>query len=274
MSLFAKRKKLLVGVYSPDWLHRNLAASPDDERSGLIAPFPPPDLMQVVSGLTNNHDFAARGVALYRAVQDASPKPLTEFTSILDFGCGSGCLDRMFLGHRHQLVGCDVDHRLVDWVNGNLPFMTAVTTTPNGALPFKPGQFDCVISISVFTHLSEESQRFYLAELQRCTKPGALLFLTIHGSRAMERATNEESIFQMISISTEQLDQARTAMAAGTYAFAVQPSGHLTSDGYEYGISFTPESYVQQVWSEYFDVVQIESGAIHDWQSIVVCRAR
>src|ERR1051326_7846258 len=51
--------------------------------------FPPVDLMHNVSGLQDVRDFAKHGTDLFAAVSEASPRPLTEYGHILDFGCGS-----------------------------------------------------------------------------------------------------------------------------------------------------------------------------------------
>lgn len=265
------------GVRIPlsDWLELNerlIFEQPELRKH--VAPFPPPHLMQVVSGLTSETDFALHGTTIFRAVQDASPKPLDNFKSILDFGCGCGRLARMFKGYSGKYSGCDIDGRLVDWINGNLAYMQAEQTQPNGPLPFGKDSFDAVISISVFTHLNEESQHFYLSELARTTQSGAYLFLTIHGERAIARAIEEDRIFRMLAISIEGLDAAAVGMNAGKHNFILQETGHLTTSDYEYGITFIPSSHVKRVWTEYFDIVEIVSGAIHDFQDIVVCRKR
>jgi SAM-dependent methyltransferase len=266
-----------LGMRMPmeDWLDLNQRLCFErPELSKHVSPFPPPHLMQIVSGLTSQADFAAHGVTLYRAIQDASPKPLADYRSILDFGCGCGRLGRMFKGHPGKITGCDIDGRLVDWVNSNLPHMTAVRTEPAEPLPFEDDSFDGVISVSVFSHLDENTQKLYLGELKRVSASGAYLFLTTHGERALARALNEDRIFEMLGILRADLNRAATGMNEGHHNFILQPSGHLTSEDYKYGITFIPESYVRRVWTEFFDVAAIVGGAIHDFQDIVVCRKR
>jgi|SRR5579859_1109161 len=265
------------GVRMPisDWLELNEKLVFDQPNlMRYVAPFPPPDLMQVVSGLTSESSFALHGTTIYRAMQGASPKPLTDFRSILDFGCGCGRLARMFKGHPGKIAGCDIDKRLVDWINGNLPYVRATKTQPNRPLPFERGEFDAVISVSVFTHLNEESQHLYLSELARVTDNGAYLFLTVHGKRALARALEEERIFQMLEISIEGLDAAVAGMDRGFHNFILQETGHLTTSEYQYGITFIPSAYVKRVWGEYFEITDIVNGAIHDFQDIIVCRKR
>lgn len=264
----------LDGINMPlgEWLTLNREPTDHALALALIAPFPPPELMQIVSGLTERGHFAQHGVTIFEALQNASPKSLREFSDILDFGCGCGRLARIFKGYNGKLTGCDVDAQAIEWINQHLSYMNGVRTTPNGPLPFASGQFDCVISISVFSHLNEDSQFYYLSELARCTKPGAILLLTVHGERALERALQEEQILRMLDIPPSSLRFAKAQMERGSHSFVVQEQGHLTTAEYKYGISFIPDAYIGSKWSQYFQIEKIVHGAIHDFQSIVVCR--
>jgi cyclopropane fatty-acyl-phospholipid synthase-like methyltransferase len=229
--------------------------------------------MQVVSDRTDNLEFASRGVAIFQAISSTSPVPLDEFESLLDFGCGCGGLSRLLKGFKGKLSGCDVDKNSVDWVNNNLDYMSAKHTKPNQPLPYENAEFECIVGISVFTHLSEKSQDFYLAELSRCLRPDGYVILSIHGNRALHRAKTEESIFRMLAITKEQLRKANFFVKINKHAFALQP-GHLTSETYDYGIAFTSEKYVRKHWAKYFEIINISEGAIHDWQSVVIGRKK
>lgn len=80
-----------------------------------------------------------------------------------------------------QLFGTDIDGESIDWCQSKLGHMA--TFTVNGfwpPLPFADGFFDVIYSISVFTHLPEDMQTAWLAELRRVAKPGGLLLLTVH----------------------------------------------------------------------------------------------
>src|SRR5271169_6382610 len=107
-----------------------LGSKPFDDLVALsfAAPFPPPDLMRRVSGLTTNAEFASHGRDIFCALQRASPKPLRDFTSVLDFGVGSGRLARMFKGFEGLYYGADVDHELLNWAAGALPWVRPLPT--------------------------------------------------------------------------------------------------------------------------------------------------
>ena len=254
-----------------------------------VSPFPPEALMQNTSGLTSEADFAAHGAHFWIALSQASTKPLTEFASILDFGCGCGRLARMFKGHPGRIVGCDIDNRHVDWCSAALKYMETRLSPLRPPIPFPDNDFAAVISISVFTHLNEKSSRQFLQELARVCRPDGMLFLTVHGSRALERAISERSIRAMLDVPDDLFEAGRRRFSRGQHAFILQ-QGHLTTGGktaferllkrcmetdfFEYGISFIPEQYVRNTWSRWFDVIDYRAGALHDFQDIVVLRPK
>jgi SAM-dependent methyltransferase len=178
----------------------------------------------------------------------------------------------MFKGFRGTYVGADIDHELLTWVSKGLPWVQTAATEPRKPLPFRNGQFDGVISISVFTHMNQADCLFYLRELHRVTRPGAYLFLTVHGSRALERAENETSVFEMLQIPASSLQEARAALDSDGVQFVRQDTGHLTTESYDYGITFTAEGYVRAEWARLFSVKDVRKGAIHDFQDIVVLK--
>jgi glycosyltransferase involved in cell wall biosynthesis/SAM-dependent methyltransferase len=237
----------------------------------LAAPFPPRSLMQNVSGLEAERDFAAHGAHFWEAFSQILPRPLSSYSPILDFGCGCGRLARLFKGHPGEVHGCDIDPRHVQWVRGHLPFVTAVATQPNQPLPYADDSFELVIAISVFTHLTEASQDLMLAELRRIARPGGTLLLTTHGERALQRAREEERIYRMIAVDDARFARAQEDFAANRHAFVPQ-EGHLTSATFQYGITFLSSPYVHSHWGHDLHVQDIVSGGLHDFQDIVVLR--
>jgi molybdenum cofactor biosynthesis enzyme MoaA/SAM-dependent methyltransferase len=226
-------------------------------RKRRVARFPPPPLMQRTSGLTSEQDFASHG------------RDLSSYESVLDFGVGSGRLARMFMGFKGRYTGLDIDHELVRWAAKSLPWVTPVYTHPKEPLPFQDALFDLVISISVFTHMNEEDSDFYLRDLQRVTKHGATLLLTVHGERVLKRAETEEAILNMLAIDHGSIEKARHGFPLPGFVF-VRQNGHLTNDKYEYGVSFISENYIWSKWKKLFDVKKIHRGLIHDFQDVVV----
>ena len=248
----------------------------------FAAPFPPVGLMQITSGLTDVKYFASHGADFWMALSEASPKPLSEYDSILDFGCGCGRLARMFKGYKGYLAGCDIDHRLVTWCSKSLKYMDARLSSVRPPVPFSDNRFEAVISISVFSHLTESSQDQFLQELNRVCRPGGRLFLTIHGKRAIDSALSDPRIMKMLNVDQDLFRAAVEKFNHGEHAFILQ-HGHLTTTGpnkfpekdlisepYDYGITFIPETYLHSHWTKWFNIIDYRVGAIHDFQDIVV----
>jgi SAM-dependent methyltransferase len=276
------------GCTLPDdqWLWLNeKGAFEDASLRPFVAPFAPAELMQNVSGLVSERDFAAHGAHFYAALSKAAGRPLSQFSSFLDFGCGVGRLMRYLKGFPGRLCGCDIDPRHVAWMSSSLGFGDIRLSRVEPPLPFGDAEFDAVISISVFSHLSERSQHRFLDDLARVTRPGATLMLTIHGDAALHRATTDQSIFDMIAVPRAAFDEALARYRAGQYAFILQ-HGHLTRqegdassasilpDAYEYGITFIPKPYIHDTWSRNFRVRDIVDGGLHGFQDIVVLERR
>jgi len=122
-------------------------------------------------GLDDVKHFGAHGADIVRALATASPRPLTDYRDLLDFGVGVGRVARVFKGFEGAYAGVDVDADNIAWVAERLPWVEAAKTEPGAALPFSDARFDAVISVSVFTHMNEQNQLFYLDELRRVTQP-------------------------------------------------------------------------------------------------------
>lgn len=103
---------------------------------------------------------------------------------ILDFGCGSGRLLSGFWGGNPslELYGCDINSDLISWAGNNLPgkihFKQNDFYPPN---PFSDIKFDLIYLISVFTHLSIESQKRWVNEFFKILRPGGTLVISLQG---------------------------------------------------------------------------------------------
>jgi SAM-dependent methyltransferase len=163
-----------------------------DELDGIAArvdavPLPDPDLVHLTQGLHDPEFYrctiipAALNTAAYLEHAGRDPRGPCR---VLDFGCGSG---RLLVGWHalaggHALTGCDISAELVDWARANLPpAIDLRVSLPLPPLPYADASFDTVFAVSVFTHLSLDSQRRWVDELRRVLNPGGSLLVTLHG---------------------------------------------------------------------------------------------
>lgn len=107
---------------------------------------------------------------------------------VLDFGCGSGRMIRHFKreAETSRFFGVDIRSEHIMWCRHHLsPPFTFATTTVVPHLPFEDSSFDLVYSGSVFTHIDDLADAWFL-ELQRVLRPGGLLYFTVHDAHSAE----------------------------------------------------------------------------------------
>jgi SAM-dependent methyltransferase len=148
-------------------------------------PLPPPRLVYAVGGHFDLEEYCESGEVhadLIRDVLAQNERDIERCQSVLDFGCGCGRVLRQWRGIPGiELHGCDRDERLVAWCRRSLDFAEFRVNHLEPPLPYAGGQFDFVYAISVFTHLTEELQHAWMAELERVLAPGGVLLITTKG---------------------------------------------------------------------------------------------
>ncbi len=107
---------------------------------------------------------------------------------ILDYGCAGGRMIRHFadIPGQYEVWGTDISAEHITWCQQHLspPFDFATTTTfPH--LPFEDNSFDLIYCGSVFTHISDLAEA-WLLELRRITRPGGMIYITIHDRHTIE----------------------------------------------------------------------------------------
>jgi SAM-dependent methyltransferase len=176
---------------------RSLASHPrrDVEVEGV--PIPPARLRVLVNGIPDLGWFLDSGRAQTRHLRglltDAG-RPLDQMEAILEFGCGCGRMTRWWStdAARTRIYGCDYNQELVRWSESNLPFAQITRNELRPPLPYSDNTFDFVYAFSVFTHLSVELARAWMDELTRVTRPGGLMWFTLHGASYRDRLPLEQ----------------------------------------------------------------------------------
>jgi SAM-dependent methyltransferase len=105
--------------------------------------------------------------------------------------------------------------------------------------------FDFIYSISVFTHLTEYNQWFWMNELFRVLRPGGHLLFTVHGmSRSHELSEADRQLFekgQPITIGSQY-------------------------SGTNFCGTYHPKQYIENVLCKRWHLVAFEPGAAKDAQ--------
>lgn len=149
-------------------------------------PVPPPELFEGYGPRDRYLSSGRRDFDSMMSIVGRSGFRLAPGMRVLDFGCAAGRLIRHLAAHAAscEIRGVDIKARYMSWCQQNLtPFRFSTSTTfPH--LPFEDGYFDLVYSGSVFTHISDLADAWFL-ELRRILKPGGRLYLTVHDDAAV-----------------------------------------------------------------------------------------
>lgn len=246
-------------------------------RTGEARPIPPRSLRVSIGGASIEDFFSSgekQATQVTRAMA-AAGRPITQSTRVLDFGCGCGRTLCALAESGPELFACDVNGPAVRWVQENLKGVRAWVSDFMPPLPDFGQPVSAAYSISVFTHLAWPLQLIWLTELARVLEPGAPLIASTHGEAAIrspwwgiacpERAPRIRS--QAGRLDDEGLlffEDPRVAEGD------TKMSGITGS----WGVTFQSPGHIRQHWSEHFDVVEVQEGALEGFHDLVVLRRR
>jgi SAM-dependent methyltransferase len=214
----------------PRDLRERLRRSPDR--------LPPARLRRRV-GLTSSRaeflDVGERAAAdilrVFREVSSSS----ADYGRWLDFGCGSGrTLAPLRRAGIEDLWGVDVDRDAIRWLQRRYGLQRFLVSPPRPPLPFPSGSFDVVLAISVFSHMDEEVQLSWLAEMARLLRPRGLLIASTHGRDLVVTRGD------LGPAEIERLDRSGFLFAPGGGPFNEDSAFH------------TPQ-YLERTWGRWFE---------------------
>jgi SAM-dependent methyltransferase len=125
--------------------------------------------------------------AMLGILRGAGAQPET-FSRVLDFGCAAARILRFFpqTASTAELWGVDLKAETINWCQRNFsaPFHFAANTT-HPHLPFEDDYFDLIYASSVFTHIADLADAWFL-ELRRIVRKGGYIFLTINDKHSID----------------------------------------------------------------------------------------
>ena len=228
-------------------------------------PFPPEANIKRVIGDTSANRFAMGGAMIFKNIEHCLGDMglgWSDFARILDWGCGAGRVTRYLIGDTPGAVtGADIDADNIAWCAVSYPGARFETVPLRPPTVFGDGEFDLVTGLSVMTHLQEDDQLKWLGELQRITRPGAMLFLSVQGPTQYAYNRFPPHLYRQVE---EQgyLDLTRDGAL-----------DHVIADKEYYRAAMHSRGYIVDRWTKYFEVLAIVD-AIAGLQDFVVMRRR
>lgn len=216
-------------------------------------PYPPPKHLQVrVVGKYNQH-FISDGMSFYPVLNRLlrpTGKELKDFQTILDFGCGCGRAIRGLatLLPDSKIHGTDIDGEAIAWLKNNYSKFAEFSVAPHVPPTIYQDQtFDFIFGVSVMTHLPEDMQFKWLEELNRITKPGGYVILSIHGERIYRPFDNE-------------INQIMDTKGFFYYQLGGFNYGKSISLPDFYQTTFHSHAYIRREWQRYFNIIDIQAA--------------
>jgi SAM-dependent methyltransferase len=242
-----------------DWVTFILSAADADVADGRSPGLPPADIQELTNNISGRKSLAG-AASLYKLVFQEVRSRIGDSTEIklLDFGCGWGRFARFFpqLTTDENIFGVDVDARLIAACEEYLATMNFALIKARQRIPFPDAKFDLVFSNSVFSHLNEEAQRFCIAEIGRCMKPGGLFIATTMGRRNL-RALYKRQEGWLTGVLGSQ-DGAEDKLDRGEFVFG------STGRWQDYGLAFLPDDWARTNWSPAFDLIEVNTKLSQD----------
>lgn len=219
-------------------------------------PLPSPLLVCLVSGhhdLETFYNSGLQGADDIRSTLERNGLNINAFESILDFGCGCGRIMRHWKRlYGPRLYGTDYNPFLVKWCQKNLAFAEFKINKLTQRLEYEEGKFDFIYAVSVFTHLTEDLQKFWINELKRIVRACGYILITVHGRNRLHQLTGKERY---------EFESGKLVMLGGKY-----PGNNICA-------AYHPEQYVRQSLAKGLTIVDfIAGGAKGSNQDIFLLR--
>ncbi len=242
-------------------------------------PMPKPIDREGYATEENSDRYWISGLADWLNVSTAIKRHLPDIDRVrfLDFGCASGRVLRHALtqsGSNTEIWGCDLAPANIEWIKRHLP--KEIHSNVNSAqpkLPLDDDFFDVITAFSVFTHIDHDETQ-WLLELKRVTRPGGILYLTIHNDATWSKIADRPATIKQFENQNKFDDNLRVTpeMMAGPI-----PNERIVfrkdhEAVYNCNV-WHSDDYIHREWGKHFEILQIADNAHGNFQTPVIMRA-
>lgn len=221
---------------------------------------PPEQSIRRVNGQIGAQEFITRGLTDARRFTKYAEKfgSFGEGGRWLDWGSGPGRvavpLKRYFVPS-WEVYGADVDTYNIDVGKRLSPEISYHAIDFDPPLPFPDRHFDVIHGLSVMTHLRQEDQSVWLAELRRVVKPGGIVILTTHGEITLLQKS--ELLFAPVM----------SSLFANGFSDSLPDRnlGPLLQRQDYYRATLQTAEYTARLFSEFFEICLHVGGPQDEW---------
>ena len=242
-------------------------------------PIPKPIDREGYATEENSDRYWISGLADWLNVSTAIKRYLTDINRVrfLDFGCASGRFLRHALtqsGSTTDIWGCDLAPANIEWLKRYLPEeINGVVNSADPNLPFEDSSFDVITAFSVFTHI-DQNESDWLLELKRVTRPGGILYLTIHNDATWSTIADRPATIKQFENQNKFDDNLHVTpeMMAGP-----MPNDRIVfrkdhEAVYNCNV-WHSDDYIHREWGKHFEILHIADNGHGNFQSPVIMRA-
>ena len=116
----------------------------------------------------------------------------------------------------YNLFGVDLHQSLIDWCNENIRNVDARKNELLPPLEFPDNYFDLIYAISVFTHLTLNTQKQWVDEFRRILRPNAHILISFRGRHFIEEYFANQGRSKIKSIEDIGYDVVREDLNGGS----------------------------------------------------------
>ncbi|WP_205504334.1 class I SAM-dependent methyltransferase [Rufibacter psychrotolerans] len=239
----------------------------DERASASCLPVPPQKYWE---GYAEREEEYLQGGAkdmgvMLNILKNANETPQT-LTKVLDLGCAAGRMLRHYpiTQGKTELWGSDINAQYINWCQQNFeePFYFLTNTTAPH-LPFEDNSFDLVYCGSVFTHITDLADAWFL-EIKRILRKGGYAYLTIHDEHTLDlmfTKYKDDPLFCDFVEAVRQFYEKQTVQGQEYVYFTIcsDPASQI----------FYNREYLVKKWSRFARVVSVTPAA-HDHQTALL----
>jgi len=181
---------------------------------------------------------------------------------VMEFGCAAARMLRWLAesASHGEFWGTDICAEHIIWCQQHLtPPFHFFTTTTEPYLPFSDGYFDFIYAGSVFTHISELADSWFL-ELRRIIRKGGRLYITIHDRNMIKRLFETNPTF-FLAEELSKVDQETGILSTDFDMFAMAMFSSENKRNPKGAMVFYDVDYLERKFRDLFIIKSINQEA-------------